>query len=163
MLVSQLSGNASGITLDTAMQMFNSSIEYSLTNANSVNTWYNATYGGGGVNNTAIGLIQNAFMLTDAQMAQVLQWYSQSFRPTIVEPYLVSKHASAGVNTTSDLGWLQFGSCSLTHKGVQQAYWDAPNTGTPGDVEYGCVRCCCCRRRVPSQYCEPAHDFAPDP
>jgi hypothetical protein len=137
MLVSASWGNASEISLAAAQQLFNASAAFSLLNTEYTTTWYNASYGAAG--NTAKQQIQSAFDLSDSQIAQLLDWYQGSFRSVLVEPYLVGVYANNGVNSTNDLAWLQWGQCAIATHGVQKTYFDAPQSTTPTNVEYGCV------------------------
>eukprot|EP01095_Lingulamoeba_sp_RSL-Kostka_P002211 TRINITY_DN13087_c0_g1_i1.p1 TRINITY_DN13087_c0_g1~~TRINITY_DN13087_c0_g1_i1.p1 ORF type:complete len:624 (+),score=186.29 TRINITY_DN13087_c0_g1_i1:169-1872(+) len=109
--------------MSIAKMLFDTEQEYSLVNKDplSAQIWFNATYTKGGTSNkyyqSSVGTLQSVFNLTLTQIEMiVLQWLPSSFFPIIVDPVLLANGQAidSGVETLSDLGWLQWSACKGT-------------------------------------------------
>jgi len=145
MLVSY-NGISSGISIESASMLWDSSIEYSLVNSKKETgeLWFNATLPDTSsydkipnieTRTSAQAQIQSIFNLTSSQTEMLANWLRNSFFIDVVNPSLISDYADEGVEVIEDLGWLQWGSCGVTGlESASKKYYFKPG----GTIEYGC-------------------------
>ncbi len=86
----------SGITYASAKDLFNDTIELSLTNNSGINTWIKAQ-----VDASKRTLLANTFRLTIGQVNQILEWaFVRSFKDDVVPALMELPVASGGRGTT---------------------------------------------------------------
>lgn len=155
MLVSY-QGQPSGISVESSESLWTKNQKYSLLNQDSetLQFWFNVTLP---TNQTTIygktfdidarinahSLLQSTFGLSSDQGEMLADWLRNSFFPVVEDPQLITHYqrtADSTIQVISDLGWAQWGSCSITPKrtsATQHYYFPGPSSDFV-PIEYGC-------------------------
>lgn len=111
----------SNISLSSCEYLWSSENSFAMTNTSGIEMWFDPS-----VNHTQIGL---GLGLTDSQ-TKLLMTYLEEWRSTLVISYIEEAY---GTSNISDLGYLQWGSASLTPNGesVSQFSGEVPPPPAP--------------------------------
>ncbi|MHA2363615.1 MAG: hypothetical protein ACXAC7_06635 [Candidatus Hodarchaeales archaeon] len=100
---------ATGINLTTAMNLFDPTNPYSLTNETGIQAWFGAALG----NTTLQGLLNSTFLTNTTQLIMIFGWLD-SFKDNVVPPALIEQFSPLGVTSLDDIAFLQWGSSIVT-------------------------------------------------
>jgi len=135
MLVSTPSSGPSGITLHSAEDLFNQHLPNSLTNTSSASfaVWMQASNQTFSTSRSARETLCAEFSLSADQLELILNWIHEQVFVYLIDPAIEEEF---GVSTAEDLGFLQWGMCSVLKDGVTSVFPEQM-FGTPYP-EYGC-------------------------
>ncbi|EGC40014.1 hypothetical protein DICPUDRAFT_147185 [Dictyostelium purpureum] len=127
MLVSFNSSEPSGITLESAQQIFNEANELSIINQNSgYTTWINAML----EDKSSIELLKNNLNITETQISTIIDWWINSFAQVYTNPFFLKQ---CDIPDLTYLGVCQFvsaiplgGKSIVSIDFIQQPYTHGP-------------------------------------